>query len=316
VAKVSDSYRARFVEMRNGAEVEIYTQRAKDDGTEINPPSIPPQAPEHMYFVGWGESATSEEPVETFGTLSETTPEVTFYAIYKDIEYQIEFVDSNEYGDTYHQTTTATCKQTIELPSLIPGRIMEEEISFGIDPTTLPERDVKIEEKNYNFFIPEAQRIEFVGWTSNPTKAGLAPSRDEALNRVDENITDIKPTSNKIYYAVFAQVSALDKPESLYGFNFTEVSGGYEISIQEGVSFKGRITIPAKYNDKNVVSISGFNDLKDVFHIFFEKGSVLEEVKARCFKASTTIGLTRRNSLKGVYLPNTVKKIGAEAFMN
>lgn len=110
-------------------------------------------------------------------------------------------------------------------------------------------------------------------------------------------------------------------------FNFTEVTlfeqNGYRIDVRDNYKniLKGKITIPAKYQERNVIQIGDFRNTNGITHLFCQSGSqylvVGENEHNRT--ASSNYGFYCENQgsqLVKVVLSETIIDIGNFAFMN
>ena len=91
-------------------------------------------------------------------------------------------------------------------------------------------------------------------------------------------------------------------------FEFTEVEGGYAISVKDGATLPEKIKLPIVYEGKEVVEISGgaISGCSNLEKVIFEDDSHLELVGAYSF--------SNCKKLKSINLPSKVNSIGEGAF--
>lgn len=317
---IEDSYRARFVTYSNGIEKDIYTQRVdkKEDNVFVAPPpdyTIP--LPSHSVFVGWslvkptGDYDTDSEHIIDAETMAKyhfgasnsdpyIAPEFVFYAIFNREEYEISFKDTKTIaGETsvFNFSQSYLYGDPIEEPAEIPYREVEES---RIDLT---------------------ERITFMGWTEYEDKSGIVVNEAAALTAIVD-VNSFIAQNDKTFYPVYIRESVYDRATDNKYFKFvpkTDVTGsikGYEIHANDKYSMRGKITIPATYNNLPIVQVGGttalgFPQIWKVSHVFFMANSELVSIADNAFKCTDK---PSDSKIKGIYLPDSITHIGVSAF--
>jgi hypothetical protein len=145
-----------------------------------------------------------------------------------------------------------------------------------------------------------------------------SPNAVVPYNFTEANIVN----NNYIYYAVFSGESSVKDSINVNYSNFKFVSANYEdgidgsFDVDSGYSVSpanykqltGKITIPAMYNNKPVIKMSGFSGQRGITGIFFEEGSII-----RMVDSSACADL---NTLKYFEIPSSLRVISNTAFYN
>ena len=162
--------------------------------------------------------------------------------------------------------------------------------------------------------LPLLERIAFYGWTDKYQVNPIVNSESEA-EKLIINVAEQKAVENKSFYAVFIKENVYSKATDNKYFDYTPVTieqtNGYTISLKEGYTLKGKITIPAMYNGLPILVMGAFHGALEAHSIFFMEGSRLRKVES-AFSNERISG----NKLSGVYLPDSVTHIGGYAFRN
>lgn len=162
------------------------------------------------------------------------------------------------------------------------------------------------------------QRIAFRGWTNLESKAGIAES-DMAAQEAIVDVSSIEANRDYVFYAVYTKENVYDRAtddeyftfEGPYDSEYSDLRGYTIHGNTNYSSLTGKITIPAHHEGLPVLRLGNFVNALDASGIFFMEGSQLEEVADNAFDSERT-----STALKGVYLPDTVKRIGSFAFRN
>lgn len=318
---IEDSYRARFVSYSDGVEKDIYVQRVdkSESNVSVNPPAnttIP--LPSHSVFVGWSlVKPTGNFDIDhhyviepesmakyKFGAESAdgfTKPEFVFYAIFNRESYEIHFKDTKTIaGETsaFDVLITKLYGDQLEEPADVPYREFEENK------------------------LPINERISFVGWTEFEDKSGIAASEAAALGAIID-VTSFNATQDKIFYPVYVKEKVYEKATNEKYFRFVprEENGvikGYEIHGNGRYSLRGKVTIPATYNNLPIIQVggtssdSGFPEIWKVSYVFFMDNSQLTTIANNAFKCN--IGDSAEIKTRGIYLPASITSIGESAF--
>lgn len=172
------------------------------------------------------------------------------------------------------------------------------------------------------------ERYKFLGWgtsygSSNPTYFNITSQKIEGnlslyayyvKENVIENATDIKYfdfTTKKINLSDFGYDQSVTKYE-------------YSISLKEEYKniLQGKITLPAVHEGNEIKMIGDFSGANLITDIFFEtnlnRTPSYISVAPNAFKNGDVTNSAKFNyntSLKNIYLPSSIKKIGSQAFM-
>lgn len=284
VANVSEAYRARFIRAeKDGTETELVTYRYANENDTIIPPALENiDVPVHHDFVGWknvdtGEVYDIDAEFEAL-SFSDSKREYVFELVYKKHEYVITFKD--KFTD-FSEDVKVEYDSNLRLPIGIPYR----------DDSALE----------------DTQCYAFKGWTTKE------PDEELPEQIVIENVTDRKADMDMTYYAVFALGNVYDNVASPDLFDIVKPSGVnyYQIRLKADNQLKGKITLPAKTADGEIIeSIGYFTNHQGITHIFFEKGNSYKYIAASTFSASNNKNI----SLKCIYLPEGLESIGNYAF--
>lgn len=172
------------------------------------------------------------------------------------------------------------------------------------------------------------ERYKFLGWgtsygSSNPTYFNITTQKIEGplslyayyevedVNTNETNIDyfDIK-MSNRIGLSQFGHVSS----------SGNTTIAELQISIKEEYKdvLQGKITLPSFFNGQAIKMIGDFSKANLITNVFFKSDAQYIYVAPNAFvngSATGSSGFEYNISLKGVYLPDTIRKIGTQAFM-
>ena len=300
VANVIPAYTLKMVEVVNNEEagtkqiVELQTVKYNPVGTvyanasdiKVNPSRL------HHYFMGW--SLSEDGPVLSIEEINalEFSSSKMAYTLYARFDW-----------DSYTATYYNGDEELGERPASIYGQPFME-------PAEVPYREPA------NDTPYSTTRLAFLGWSDKYQSNPVASSIEEA-KKIMVDVTSIKATENRKFYAVFVQEDVYDRPTDDKYFYFPEsrvtVNGieGYMIETNSAYDLKGKITIPATHNDYPVVAMGNFKGALRATGIFFMPNEYFFEVGARAFQNSLPADEIK---LKGVYLPESVMYIKDEAF--
>ena len=313
---IEDANRARFVHTYTGVEKEIEVQRfIKREEASITTPvltSIP--NPVYYKFYGWTAEKPSGDPYLNEGvvdndniikpdndgncdfsnhTFSDEISELTFYAIYQRDEFTITYYDLIGSEKVLLDKAVLTYGQLLTETEVVPNRQEENNLPFN---------------KCYRF----------KGWTQNIDKCGILSTQTQVTSVIEPNIDALKASQDYVFYAVYLEEDAFEVASDNKYFIFNEINDlmlgvGYSISIKNKYRnhLSGKITLPAKYNDMNVVSVGDFSDIEKISHVFFQKNAEYQSIGRDAFRSRASYG---SNTLKGVYMPITIKHIDSHAF--
>jgi hypothetical protein len=217
-----------------------------------------------LVFKGWQLNdtlITNEDEWKSLG-FDGGNLDYNFYAVLEHETYKVRFYDGD--GNEF------------DSQDIVYGE-------FASAPSTLPTKAYSEEEEKANLYGGYAFKYY-----------ALNPNATSAIT-----LSAYPITSDTDFYAIFTKVDDLRTVVNydLFDFaeyNYTETAygdesyneTGYRVTPKEGIILSGKITIPATYNKKNVVSMSGFMNQK-MTHIFFEKNqngnTTIKEIPNSCF---------------------------------
>lgn len=176
--------------------------------------------------------------------------------------------------------------------------------------------------KNYHYrdssTLNSNFRWGFRGWS--PYKYA---DNSEIKNPVYINPEDLTVTGNVILYGHYVQedCTKVATKDEYFDFSTTEINKikGYSINIKDEYRniVQGKITLPAKHDDLNVIKIGDFRNTTKITHVFCQSGSQYISVGEANISSSNTAGFRcddSKSKLVKVMLPNTVTIIGDKAF--
>lgn len=286
-SNVKKVYSAKFVIYDENTGIYEYV-RVKDDPSAIsvqkidgitkvwfdNPYDIYLPEKTHYDFQGWKILGANDEDIIIETEWNSQVVDIDKYtyifcAVFEVHSYNIKFYDQ---FDNLLEENSIPYNTNLIVPSFIP---------YQDDSQLLLK-----------------QTYDFQGWSLSKTGKIINPS------------TYII-TSDEVFYAIFKLVEDCTKVIHYDWFNFdlssvqeantgvpghTAVIEGYVCSPK--VSMKGKITIPRKYNGKDVIRLSSFNNNQQITHVFMEKGigrAPLAQIDAETFQG------------QDVYNPNPLK---------
>lgn len=300
-AHITPAYTLKMVETTTDIEtgldkiVELQTVKYEPTTTSyVNAADIT-VAPSRLHhdFKGW--SLTADGDVLTDAEInslmfSESATIYTLYAQFDWHEYEATFFNGSE---QLEETSKAIYNTTFTPPSEIPTRANEE---AELDLTS---------------------RIAFYGWSLKKQDNPIYTSAEDAKKQLVE-VSSVKATEDKKFYAVFVQESVYISHSSLEYFTFSLINNNtaYEIALNTNYYLTGKITLPTQYNNLPVTKIAanGFTQTNHaISHIFWSKdiSDKVTVIGDNAFNANYTTG-----TLQYCELPNSIETIGSYAFAN
>lgn len=273
---VDKAHTGLFVTFIDGVEEVIFVERKTAANTDLSitypDPELYTPVRLNYDFMGWSlnkdaapESSEVYHPNYTLNFEQEwakikytSTNTITkFYAIFDSTKYKVYFMNHYQDGRPDEEITV-------------------EEVTAGeplYAPDVLPVTDESKLEDN--------ERYKLLGWVAD-TQYCFPDSESEGRKHlvVLENI--ISENVNRVYYACYIKELVTDAPTDAAYFNFEgpqayndgydtsyNIAQGYIVSPANGVSLKGKITIPSTYNGLPVIGISGITGQTGLTHIYF-----------------------------------------------
>ena len=305
-AYVTPAYTLKMVETTTDVEtglskiVELQTVKYEPTTTthaSVNDITVTPSRLHHD-FKGWslspdGAILTNEE-INAL-TFSEAKTVYTLYAQFDWHQYEATFFNGTV---QLAETSKAIYGSTFEAPTTIPTRPVEES---QLDLTS---------------------RIAFYGWSlkrqNNPIYNSVKEAEDEIIE-----VSTVKATEDKKFYAVFIKESVYDTISKLdyFTFAYLNATDSYEIGLNTDYYLSGKITLPTHYNNKPVsqVAVRGFfQDKHSITHIFWGRDPLTGEANAQVKKimaeAFTADWATTQATLMHCELPDSIEIIESRAF--
>lgn len=272
---VENSYRSVYVTSIDGVEKIIYTECKDKETTDLTLtyPDLKLYEPIRLNydFIGWSlnknaspESTGVYHPELTENFTEEwrkiqytTTDEIIkFYAIYDLTKYNIYF--KNYYRDG-------------RIEDIALERVPAGEYLYS--PDVLPVTDESGLEDN--------ERYKLLGWVAD-TQYCFPDNESEGRKHLVSLENIISENVNRVYYACYIKELVTNAPTDAAYFNFEgpqayndgydtsyNIAQGYVVTPGNGVSLKGKITIPSTYNGLPVIGISGITGQTGLTHIYF-----------------------------------------------
>lgn len=298
VNKVTPAYTLKMVEVDADTGQEIVLETLKyeqvEGGLAVNPSDITVKPSRlHHDFIGWTATKgstnilTDEQWAEMI--FNEDNTIYTVYAVFVITSYKAHFKDITS---GYYEIVEAEYGTNFDIPNLIPSRDEQE-----------AQMDLK-------------DRIAFRGWTNNADLSNYVVSEGE-LNSLMVDPTTYISEKDYTFFALFVVEDALITPTSDEYFLFEEItSTTFKISGNPKYQLSGKITLPITHTLSNgeqgyITHIGDFVNALHTKHIFFLQGGQYSHIMANAFYNSTD-GV--ETSLEGVYLPDTIRYIGNNAF--
>lgn len=238
-------------------------------------------------------------------------------SITTDLNFIPKFIESTQtYAVTFH-INNETITQDFEYGTKY-SNVLLKRIPYSVNNSPLSQTNRLV--------------YPFLGYSIN--------SVNDTENLVDFSDNSLVINSNKDFYAVFGteQVDVSDPINVFYpAWNFTSDTFTYDdakiygitrtVNIPAGSSntqlynitgyrawpssdwvFDEFVTIPARYNNSYVISVSGFTSNASVKRVYFEEGTQLRVIEASAFHST--------GALKYFDFPATLRQIGNSAFQS
>lgn len=277
---VTQSYASIFVTLIDGIETIIYSERKpiETDDLQITYPSLDSYTPIRLNydFVGWSlnpdaipGSAEVYHPNYSVNFESEwsklkytnTNSAIKFYAIFDSTKFAVHF--NNYYKDG-------------QIENIITEYVVAGEYLYA--PDILPSTDESD--------LPDDERYKLIGWVSD-TKYCYPESEAEGKKYTVNLNTMVSEGADKTFYACYIKENVLDSITNINYFTFVNKTytdpydssyniSGYYCIPKAGVKLTGKITIPDKYNNQDVIGIQNFDGGKEektheITHIYFKE---------------------------------------------
>ena len=301
--RITQARSANFIMVDDvtGAETIVATQKVAADSTETWFKDNPYTKYEglvsrnHWVFDGWSTEKDNPNKIikqadwET-QTFEDGKLDYNFYAILKHETYKVNFYDGD--GNIF------------ETQDVVYG-------NFAEVPATMPTKTYTAEEEAANIY----GGYSFKHYALSPNSASSV------------TLSSYPITAHTDFYAVFTKIDNLKTYINYDYFDFIEYNytedktlgdssynkSGYKVVPKQGLILSGKITIPAMYNNKNVVAIDRFYN-QNITHMFFEEGSELREVCPYTFRESGAASAVTCLTLKFFEFIDSIRIIGNHAF--
>lgn len=278
----------------------------------------PSDSKAHYDFIGWTTSLTPDLVNYSNVLLAS---ESAYWGIsdsnnenynYKGTKWGV--IESGVYSQIYYAvfigtTYTATFKDA-------KNPAYSEEVKVQYDPNG-SYFHANVKEPQSTASVRDEERYALRGWTETQSYSD-SYSAEANVDPYLTNVSKIRATSDITLWAVYQLESVYDSVTDMKYFMFDRISDsnkgtGYRIKIDpdQAANLTGKITLPAKYNGENIVCLGNCAGAPYVTHVFFEPGSLYESVDDAAWELSSQ---SATHSLKAVYLPDSMRWIGQNAF--
>lgn len=304
-SNVKKAYSAKFITMESdGTYTTVGTQKISQDDVTVrpwfeNPYTLYTAEKPNYDFHGWSTTVLTDNVIASEdwnkSQITEGKFDYTFYAIFTKHVFSMRFLAGTSDADFKEiETIPVTYGENLMVPAALPS----------IDESKLD----------------TLTRYKFLGYTQNKNNV-IAPSENKADLR---NVISMLATQDYTFYAVFVEESVYNSPTPDQYFTYSSLTSyqdaydesyttsGYMVSVKEGITLNGKITIPSFYNGLPVVSVQreGFSNQTGVTHIFFYKETgkpiLVRELRSLAFSGCV--------NLKYCELPTSLRKIGDSTF--
>lgn len=243
----------------------------------------------HHDFLGWSLSKDGQEilDAEAWDKLIFTNekPIYTVYAVFGITSYTATYLDA---VSGYSQATSATYGTNFSEPALLPSR---------------EDQEAELELKD---------RLAFRGWTTDGDLENYVMS-DAELKKYMVDPTAFTAEKNQTFYALFVMEDATKVPTSDKYFVYDNLGNNtWKISGNPQYQLSGKITLPVTHENQPISTIGDFTNALLATSIFFMPNAQYTTVADRAFYNEAQRNLTTK--LTAVYLPETITRIGNEAF--
>lgn len=317
---INEAYLAKYVQvLDNGKENEIDIIRYTK-GANVHPTITSKTAAKQNYdFRGWslnknhaimtvedfmvangnGDIYHDNEDLQRL-TFDNSNDVFVLYAVFTITAYNINFKNYKNGIETTLYVDKVDCGKPLKEPPILP---------------TTDETDLGAEE-----------RYKFLGWVINPEDCF---PKTERIARVIDITSIISQNVDRTFYACYFPESVYDSTTDENYFNFTDttytdpttgvITSGYSISVKDGVSLRGKITLPTTHNNIPIIRITGFQGAAAtsgdqtttkggmITHVYWLGDSNLLDIDNEAFRGCI--------NLRYFDMPRTVKRIGSQAFL-
>jgi hypothetical protein len=305
VNAVTPAYTLKMVEINPDTKQEIVLETLKYEATGVLPVNknditVTPSRLHHD-FIGWsldGMNVLSDEDWAAMVFNSSNTI-YTVFAMFSYTSYDATFIDRDT---NYREITSASYGHNFSEPALLPHRGMQEDQ------------------------LPLTTRLAFKGWTANADLSNYVVGAGELVDLLVDPTTYVAE-KNYTFYALYTQENVYEVATDDKYFSFSQLADGtWMVSGNPIYQLSGKITVPATHkdadgNENQITQIGIFSNALQAKHIFFMDKSVYPNstmpanfltVNANAFYNAE--GQNLQTSLEGVYLPDSIREIGRQAF--
>ena len=288
-----------YVPNKDANNTEPSVQKIADGEWFGNPYELYAPVKDNYDFHGWSttndtkgliasSSATAAEQKEAWEklTLEEGKKDYTFYAIFTVHKWKIQYLAGLTEDDMKEwYVENITHGEVLTAPAIVPS-VSEDKLALE-------------------------ERYRFLGWTQN-VKQVIVNSESEAKL---VNIGNILSTQDTQFYGVFLKESVYASATSndyftFEDFTFTDQITGAQTDgyrLVPKVALSGKVTLPVKYNNKDIISVAGFQTCP-VTHVFWADTPKILEIAGMAFQEVAT--------LKYFDFPKSVVYCGESCFGN
>ena len=289
------NYLGTYSYVSDGSTEELSIQKIAHDGWFENPyTKYKPEKPNYD-FLGWSTSrneadlisnaeASEEEWNDAWAAARPESLEqdYVFYALFKKHQYLLEFYSGGIADDNKVDEFRITYGYNLEASKVIPAYADD---SLGLEEV-----------------------YGFLGWTENPNVCVVANEKEAKLI----NFAQMRAVKDYKFYACYKRVSVYDNVASKSLFSFVAYGDGVSIGPKAGMSYQGKLTLPATNSEgKKVLAVRDFNGQDKLTHIFWENGAVVENIVG---VDSSQNAFGKCKELVYIEIPATVTQIGPYAF--
>lgn len=289
------NYLGTYSYVSDGVTEELSIQKIAGDDWFENPyRKYKPEKPNYD-FLGWSASrdkkdlisSAKETPEQQDEAWSNARPallgtDYTFYALFEKHPYEMRFYSGGDQDENLVDVFPVLYGYTLENSKVVPSYTDD---SLGLEEV-----------------------YGFLGWTEDSSVCVVENVQDAKL--VD--FSQLRAVKNYKFYACYKRVSVYDNVADHNLFVYTEFGEGVSIGPAPGVSFAGKLTLPAKNPDgKLVLAVRDFYGQNAITHVFWERGTELEVITGLDAYSSA---FGKCTSLEYFEFPETVTTIQMYAF--
>ena len=299
------NYLGTYSYVSDGETTELSIQKIEEGWFENPYAKYKPEKPNYD-FLGWSSSLSKDDLISSSKDSAEVqaakwaakaeTPlkeDYTFYALFEKHPYNMQFF------------ATGTDKTPVDEFTVIYG---------------YPLQNSKVLPSYTDDNLAFDEVYGFLGWTENPNICVVNSEKDAKLI----NFAQLRAVKDYKFYACYKKVKVHDNvaKDDLFDFNLYDFEydgttySGYELTPKSGVTFSGKITLPATHVGEDkvelpIVTIRGFQNQTGLTHVFFERGSQLRQISGNAMAGSTFTGCV---NLEYCEMPETLLLINRYAF--